>query len=791
MLDSNKSAPLSECQSAFQRISVAKSDRAFQWATLAESDGAFQWVTFAESDSAFQWVTFAESDCAFQWVTFAESDCAFQWVTFAESDWLAPQCSHPTIAPHLKRLPSTTHVALRVLQLVLILLTTLLPSTAWSQYSNTEAFVTRSIRGRDVLRVQSTVDSPPGGNTGVIKVSIGAPKPSPADRDLVVVFYLQSYGSAKNTNVAYRVPIRLEEGKSRVELELPYVSFQGQSIWDVGVFEDGRDIEDTRGQTSTMNWTNSNDGPYLGLAALLANGESESTALQELEDLSEHVMSLPVQPRLAGLPIAQVFQVAEASQDWRFYLTRSCWVISPTAIAELNLRPPAAQAVRNYIAAGGFLLVPGTTDAAQLAEVNNLLSGNLLSGTSSNGDGQFWTTDFAMQTGLMDANSTYLENPAAALQDHPILKKFCFGSVLATAEPLKGMNSDYWKITLSSLLRPKPIAFENDGDWFWRNLIRAVGKPPVWVFCGIVTLFGALLGPGLLVFTGRMKRRSLMIFLVPAISLVATLAIVSYGVLHEGFETHVRVTSVQAIEPATQQGFVWSRQNYFSGLPPRDGITFSSQTFAREVAAENDRNNYRYDGNPRRGITSTVNILPDGQNWTGWLRPRQQQQLLVGHTAKSPKLPIEVARSQGRVSLKNTGRTELKLVLLRGERNDYYFTEQLAPGQLAELKGDALDTIRAKVAKVMVDYRPQSPPELGEGGSLLDFGSGSRRYTTQNNFFELEDILNSFFKQRVSDKLEMPPFGFAILTTESDQVEVPLQGTSDENLHLIIGTHAW
>ncbi len=658
------------------------------------------------------------------------------------------------------------------------------PSTLWSQYSTTDALVTRSLRNRDVLRIQSTVDSPPGGNTGFVKVSITAPKPSPADRDLVVVFYVETYGNTNNSNVAYRLPVRLAEGKSLVEMELPYVAFESQALWDVGVFEDGRDIEDKRTQRSGANWIN-RDQQQFALGALIASVESEDAIAEELAELYKHVSVLPNQPQ-SNIPIAGVTAVSQASEDWRFYFSRTCWILSSTAVAEINLRPQVAEALRTYVAAGGLIVVTTTIDADQLAEVDKLLGGD-----SATADNRFWSSDFSTEGGQVIVNSSYLKPTGLSPQSHPLLRKFCFGHVLVTSVQLKEMNSDYWQSTLSSLFSPQYLSEQTDGDWFWRNLIRAVGKPPVWVFCGMVALFGALLGPGLLVFTGRMKRRSLMIFLVPAISLVATGSIVSYGVLHEGFDTYARVTSIQAYDPSVKQGFIWSRQNFFSGLPPREGIHFSPQTYAREVAAEHNDRNYRWDGDPRRGITSTVNILPEQQTWTGWVRPRQQQQLLVGHAAPLKELPIELQRAAGKTVVKNIGPNDLAVVLLRGERLDYYFAADLAPGQAVELRPDAVDVVRAKVAKAMVDYRPQSPPELGEGGSLLDFGSSARRYTTQNSFYEMEDILNAHFKRQLSDKLELAPFGFAILTTASDQVEVPLQGRSEENLHLIMGTRAW
>lgn len=676
--------------------------------------------------------------------------------------------------------------ARRIIQLLLLLLIVISPLTAWSQYSSVDAMVTRSIRNRDVLRVQTTVDSAPSGNSGFVKISVTAPKPSPADRDLVVVFYLENFRGSNNSNVAYRVPLRLEEGKSRVETEIPFITGDIQSVWDVGIFEDGRDIEDKRTQNSGSQWINR--AQQLGaIGALIASDESEKYISEELKVLQyERLSVVPNQPT-ANLPItATVTPVSQASEDWRFYLTRTVWFLSSTAVAELNQRPRAAEALRTYVASGGTLVVTTATDEARMLEVDKLLAGQ-----SSATDTQCWTDDFTVEGGNVIVNSGYLKSPGIIPQSRPFFRRHCFGNVLVTVDPLKDMKTDYWQTTISSMLNHTLLSSESDGDWFWRNLIRAVGKPPVWVFCGMVALFGAMLGPGLLVFTGRMQRRSLMIFLVPAISLLATGAIVSYGVLHEGFDTYVRVTSVQAFEPSVKQGFVWSRQNYFCGLPPREGIHFSPQTYAREVAAEHNESNYRWDGDPRRGITSTVNILPEHQTWTGWVRPRQQQQLIVGHSVTSPKLPMEVTRTEGKTIVKNLSSTELAVVLFRGERLDYYFAQDVAPGQSVEARPDSVDVVRAKVAKAMVDYRPQSPPELGEGGSLLDFGSGARRYTTQNSFYELEDILNAYFKRQLSDKLELPPFGFAVLTTESDQVEVPLKGRSEENLHLIMGRQAW
>ena len=99
----------------------------------------------------------------------------------------------------------------------------------------------------------------------------------------------------------------------------------------------------------------------------------------------------------------------------------------------------------------------------------------------------------------------------------------------------------------------------------------------------------------------------------------------------------------------------------------------------------------------------------------------------------------------------------------------------------------------AKIAKLMSDYRPAAPPELGEGGSLLDFGNRSRRYsmTSGATSYQNSDILNRTFERWMSEKLNMPQFGFSILATQSAAVEVPLEGKRADNLHLIVGVQTW
>ncbi len=367
-------------------------------------------------------------------------------------------------------------------------------------------------------------------------------------------------------------------------------------------------------------------------------------------------------------------------------------------------------------------------------------------------------------------------------------RKYLNGTVLVVSKPLDAVPAPLLlhAFEQTNSAAGQLLASEMDGDWFWRNLISAVGKPPVWMFCVMVALFGALLGPGLLLFTGRIKRRSLMILLVPCLSSLATLSIMVYSVLHEGFETHFRVTSVQFIDPSSGEGFAWSRQNFFSGLPPREGLTFSEHTYVRPVTIEG-ADSYGYPD--PRGADCVVR-LGEQQNWSGWLKARQQQQLLVGHPFVQASFPISVEQmTPQQIKVVNLTGLEIPLVAVRGGGADYYVGEAIAAGGSVLL--DARDRVSgmSNVGRLMNDLRPTVPPELNSRGSLGGFGSRRSNLNIGNN--QQADVINNVYTNYLSERAQFPNFGMVVVLNESDRIEVPLQGISGENVHVVIGVQPW
>jgi hypothetical protein len=761
--------------------------------------------------------------------------------------------------------------------LIALLLILHVPALAHAQ-AGKDAFITKASPGRNVLKVDSELETPAGASTANIYITVRDIRgPSPSDRNLVAALYVKDWASEP---MMYRYPFRLAQGQVAAQVEIPFAAGDGQWTWDVAIFEEGRNIEDKgRGAPGQVHfqWRHpSGAGNQFPIAFLLASDENpvtEANIQKSLAGLIVHsgvppnngVMALPGGTVVAAQSaLRKPISVADASDDWRFYFAHSVWVASVGAIAEINQQhPQVADALRTYVSAGGALLIHGVTSSNSVDEANRLLSGsdghaevNFWNSISDTKEGWWWISRDALNQAAVDRmNQVGVENGTSAkrvsaeplmdaaglmfdaallsetilesglgghrdnlasiidalgfadpglsqisrmresffsqLERHRILHRtFVHGHVLLASQPLDELPrslvdkaisyvrvSSGWNLINSSL----------DGNWYLRNLITQVGKPPVIAFCAVVTLFGIVLGPGLLYLTGRLQRRSLMIFLVPVLSFVATVLIITYGIVHEGFDTYIRVSSVTVFDAPAQTAFGWSRQSYFSGLPPREGLVFPSQAFVRPVNSVG-RGQGSYD--PHGGSASRIEI-GEQQIWRSWLRPRQHQQLLAGHSVDPGSIPIATHRSaSGTLLVENRTAEMLPFVVLRDAGENYFTVLDLGGAETRE--GVAIDKLSATATlrKIGVAIKPQMPLELeGTSGSLLNFGRNRSTWSYNNG--ELEDIINRAFKQTLTSELHLQPYGFATLVPEFDGIVVPLKGKQSSNMNLVIGVDPW
>ncbi len=638
-----------------------------------------------------------------------------------------------------------------------------------------DSFTTRS-NGADALRVNTEFSVPSHSLVfGEATVTVTSPKgPVIAERNLEVVLYLQRHRGPAGA-VAYHRNLHMPEGSTSVQVKIPVTQFgpvdrnRAMLDWDVGLFEGRRDIEDRRrnrpGQISyqSMRADTQNQRSFGRIISSLADmdtARSDTSTLVGILNSQFLLLDSNGNPRpvsggtLTGFATGggPMYRPSDSPSKWQEFLPYSFWLTSKDAIVEMQNFPERAEALRTYVAAGGSLLVYGSSANDTKNAITDWLGRQLV----------FKST-----------------------QQESLQTQYLNGVIVALPDSIEEIGDSAFRETVSSCSADQflsRLSAQSDANWFWRNLIVTVGKPPIWRFCIAVTLFGIILGPGLLFLTGWLGRRSLMIFLVPAFSLLATLAILSYAVLREGFATHLRINSVTSVDSTTGQSFAWSRQNIFSGMPPRNGLNFASDTYVREVIPNED--SYYSMKDPRKNVDYHA-YIGEQQTLSGWLKPRQQQQLLIGHAVANVPFPIGIRKENEEVIVTNRTKQTLPIVTFRGAKDDYYFVQDLGPGASQAVVPDDQPSVNSNVGLVMLDLRPSAPDELSGGGNLLNFLSN---YSMNH---EMRDILDAAYGDYLSNKSTIPEYGAAVVMREADWLESPVEGESADNLHVVIGELRW
>lgn len=666
-----------------------------------------------------------------------------------------------------------------------------------AQSQQTSCVITTRGTASDSLDVTFLLECGSAEPTGALHFDVRSTAgASSRDRDLEIIFSLAGHPDGQYPTV-HRTKVTLKEGATSTQGSLPFVlnnlsdlSGQRLQFWNVSVWEDGRNMEGVRGMQIAPGGTylpvrmNPGESPsYM----FLQRGAQSNSALQILHDAEAS------NPRWVATGLKQETPVFDLSRDvlrttsvrhvrslpetWYYYLQFRYVTLTSDALEQLRKeRPNAAEAIKQFVAAGGNLLLVSDDDEGW-KRIDQWLS-------NQPGDDKLdvdWVRAYdnpnipivRPKAGEPQPEKTEVDDDSPTnLYLRPYLRGHFYS--------LKGEQSDFTTKMMLGMPGSVGLAASNayDEGWALRNMIASVGKPPVWTFCTIILLFGIVLGPGLLILTGWIGRRSLLILLVPLVSLGATFAIVAYEVLHEGFGTYSRITSVVTIDEASGEGFAWSRQTYFSGWPPREGLAIPNNVFCRVVGnfamGRMDRNH------PSNQYSVTHSS--DQSIWSNVIPAREQRQFLIGHSIKT-SIPFEVkAIDAQHISIRNLTATTLPFVVLRDGKDGYYFAEKVPPESEIELAIQAFDDIAGTLSRMRSEHVPALPMELRSLGWAFN--------QNQSNFEVLDQIWISSLSEQAAQS-SIRPFGFVTATRASENIFVPLKADTQESLTLVTGRVAW
>jgi hypothetical protein len=596
---------------------------------------------------------------------------------------------------------------------------------------------TRKIGSNQPLAIKYSPDPDATTSTGqmTITVSTAMGAAAASDRNLEIVLYVGSYSGKA---IAYPIQLTLPQGALTATAQLHYLQPNEHGLWVVDVFEDRRSIV-AQPRTGPTGISNQQRKTWLEITP---TGKSQT--------------SMQIDFGLSGIT-ASTTALSTASEDWRAYLAFDAVAIPQS---QLSIASDAQiQALSTYVLAGGNLLVHPAEENSATLELDRLMG--------SNSDLQLPDSRWESMKKFGDLGSK---------RSHGGGKLFA----------LKKANSDINEQVRSST--PFPLSeFSLTGDtdfrWFWRNLVQSVGTAPVWGFIAFVTLFVIVVGPIVLRLTTVLRHRTLLLFLVPALSLIATLLVLFYNVAREGFGTHGRIASIQYLDEPTGQGFTWSRQSYFSGAPPRDGLKFPMGTLLKPVDGE-ALTNRRYYYDPRENVSATIRSDGESELISGWLLPRNQQQLLVGQRTDNAKLPIKITRiSETVISVTNLTDQLIPLLFLRQSIDVAYFAKDLQPGQSLEIASESASRIDATHKTTIREFEPIEPESI-DVNNLRYYGYFNRTQTSD----PIDNAIRKFTCTRLDD------FGFWILLQQSPDIPLPFDKSvysNEKHCHIMTGVTQW
>lgn len=347
----------------------------------------------------------------------------------------------------------------------------------------------------------------------------------------------------------------------------------------------------------------------------------------------------------------------------------------------------------------------------------------------------------------------------------------------------------FLKLLSESRHHPVSTMFYDDDldyEWFWKNLVESVGKTPIVFFMGVIVLVLIIVGPVMIMIARRLRRQTLLLFLIPAFSITMSLLVLIVNVFIEGRGTTGRVASLQYYDSVSKQGFVWSRQSFSSGAPPRSGLEFSDRALLSPLRTEGSTG---YSADVRSNVQGHLYREGGKQVLKYWMLPRAQQQLVVAHPLEKYTMPIRIEASEtNSVQVTNTSKHSIELVIVKDANQKYFVVEALKAGDTVKSQGEDWGQLLDRSIRWTSAISPKAPKEVDSTSRTR----GRTRYWSGGSVSHvdfLDPILNH---QLALSRLEK--YGYLIVSRHELVVETPFpleDFAKEKNLHILTGVYKW
>ena len=346
--------------------------------------------------------------------------------------------------------------------------------------------------------------------------------------------------------------------------------------------------------------------------------------------------------------------------DWRAYSVFSAVFVAERDLPELPA--PAKSALRDYAAAGGAVFLVGAervpaefADAALAALSTPAAAGSTLVSADSIPAG----AAVRCGLGLFASVPESVARPGSTDDLPEDLGAFLLRHVLRACSVLDGQNE-----VVDCVAGAASGAAAGE-----------LGRPPVGVFLLLLTAFAVLAGPVSLWILARKNRRIHILWVLPAVSAVFSVAILLSLLLREGVTPTVDVRCGVLLDQRAGRAVVLAGHAFYSPL------TLGPVDLPADAAVEPGAN--RGGGTLRAGRTA---------RYEGWIAPRTPGAFSSAAVRATPlRLDVRIDPASGAVEAVNAFGAPIDELYLLDDAGDLRFAAGIAPGAtvpLDPLRGD-------------------------------------------------------------------------------------------------------
>ena len=328
------------------------------------------------------------------------------------------------------------------------------------------------------------------------------------------------------------------------------------------------------------------------------------------------------------------------SENWLAYTPFDAIVISP---ADVNvLTPGVSSALTDYLYAGGNIFVAGgnSLPAAWHASIKKSLP-----------DGEISVIGFG---------TTFAAEHFTAMNQ---------GSAQKIRQVVRD-EARYWQNL------PTDSSAANSVLPVVENL-----KIPTRGIVVIMLAFIILIGPANIILLNRRKRRTWMLWTIPAISVATTLLVFAYSLLREGITPDTRIAGLTVLDQSAHRAATTGAEGFYCPLTPSGGLTFESGTEATPLVSTG----YGY------GSAREVDWTQSQHFTRGWVSARVPAHF---HLRKSEtrRERIQIVNENGKLQIINSLGANIKSVWVADADMKFYEASSVVAGQKAGLISSVSDS---------------------------------------------------------------------------------------------------